>query len=383
MDPPPPEEARGRTGASLGVGGVVATTGDVDVERPGCGDGGKASTSTSANDAASTSTSASSSSSEPLRLPPSTHTLLFAQPLCSTPFLFSAGILLLSYASLFLVAYNDLLGGENDPINPFDIPVNVTTAVRGAQYLAILVALLMEEDMNYHAFVASSILRIVMGYLFLLNAFGVLIKANALDDIAFSLARMDVLGKKMLRACTAKCFQTEFEKERLGRSKKLGFFLKAVYGLNLAVLLAGMAVVSARQISGHYQCESITVDLGQSVWDEAVVNMPQEQYDRWVSLYPYFADAVSPDRDEIWTLVFSYFNGFYEKDGTHAGRPIYRERRKHDRMLYGEGMPHEYVVPATIKFCEEISAWVFTHDYIQRSKKKDGISAIAPTIPFL
>ena len=78
-----------------------------------------------------------------LELPPSTHTLLFTQPVCSFPFIFSMGIVLLSYACLFLAWWNNL--NLDDPENPFNIPVNVSIEVRVAQYLAIFIALLMEE----------------------------------------------------------------------------------------------------------------------------------------------------------------------------------------------------------------------------------------------
>ena len=78
-----------------------------------------------------------------LELPPSTHTLLFTQPVCSFPFIFSMGIVLLSYACLFLAWWNNL--NLDDPENPFNIPVNVSIEVRAAQYLAIFIALLMEE----------------------------------------------------------------------------------------------------------------------------------------------------------------------------------------------------------------------------------------------
>ena len=86
-----------------------------------------------------------------------------------------------------------------------------------------------------------------------------------LDDIAFSLAKMDVLGKRLQRACTAKLFQTEFEKKKLGRmsirdslrrgNRRASIFLKSIYFFNLAALLGGMLYISMRQTSGYYQCE--------------------------------------------------------------------------------------------------------------------------------
>ncbi len=104
----------------------------------------------------------------------------------------------------------------------------------------ILVALLMEEEIptalfllkriskpmlqnqfpeiSYWKFVASSILRFTMGYLFLANVVLILIQASEvleifydvlalqflqqLDDIAFSVSKMEVFGKRMYLATT-------------------------------------------------------------------------------------------------------------------------------------------------------------------------------------
>ncbi|KAL7545369.1 hypothetical protein ACHAWF_008731 [Thalassiosira exigua] len=345
---------------------------------------------------------------EPLRLPHSTHALLFLDPARSLPFAVASGVAGASFACLVLAAWHNARSGT--------VPVNVGWAVRVAQYLGVGIALLMEEEIpnslyllrmfprdvfkrslpgkSYRAFVASNVLRIIVGYCFLVNVFLVLVQASGvveifyevlalqfvqqLDDIAFSLSKIEILGRDMFRACTAGCFQEEFKKKRFRRGSQLGvrssrlaMFLKALYFLNFGALLAGMAIVSMRQIGGYYQCDSITVDFGGDVWEEAIVNMPREQYDRWVSLYPYFRDAVTPDRYEEWTLVFSYFNGHYERDGSYAGRPVYRERRKSDRTPYGQGLDHAFVVPAVIKYCPGISSWVFTHDHIQKSKEED------------
>lgn len=90
-----------------------------------------------------------------------------------------------------------------------------------------------------------------------------------LDDIAFSLAKMDVFGKKMQRACTAKCFRAEFEQRRFGRNKNMTVFLKALYFFNLCVMLAGMCYVTVKQVRGDYQHSSITVDFGNTIWESS------------------------------------------------------------------------------------------------------------------
>lgn len=180
-----------------------------------------------------------------------------------------------------------------------------------------------------------------------------------LDDIAFSLAKMDVFGKTLQRACTAKCFRAEFERQR-GRGWKLNrlsALLKAIYFFNLCGMLAGMAFVSVRQMNGYYQDDSITVDFGHTVWDGAWVKIPTWLPPTWLETSP-------PGQFERWTLVYAFFNGVYEKEGFHDGRPIYRERRKFDRTPFN--VDNEF--PATIKYCSEIRAWVFTHSHIYRTK---------------
>lgn len=129
-----------------------------------------------------------------------------------------------------------------------------------------------------------------------------------LDDIAFALAKMDVLGKGMKRACRAKCFQIKFERKksrRSSRSKMFGIFLKAVYFWNLALFLALMATVSINQKNGSYQVESITVNFGSVIWENALVKMPSEFHEKWLELYPWHEGVATPDKFEEWTLVVS------------------------------------------------------------------------------
>lgn len=57
----------------------------------------------------------------------------------------------------------------------------------------------------------------------------------------------------------------------------------------------------------------------------------------------------------------------YVKDGTHASRPVYKEMRKFDRN------PYQSVIPAEIRYCKEISAWVFTHENIRKSDANDEL----------
>ena len=82
-----------------------------------------------------------------LELPESTHSLLFTEKTCSLPHYFAVAILLISFTCLWL-AFEDNLLANSTKENKWNIPANVTTSVRVAQYLSIFVALLMEEEVS-------------------------------------------------------------------------------------------------------------------------------------------------------------------------------------------------------------------------------------------
>ena len=87
-----------------------------------------------------------------ITLPQSTHSLLFTEPVFSLPFGFGFVVLIITSWSLSFALIDALQPGG--PGNQFNIPADVTFIVRGAQYLSILIALLMEEGeydiINYH-----------------------------------------------------------------------------------------------------------------------------------------------------------------------------------------------------------------------------------------
>jgi hypothetical protein len=70
------------------------------------------------------------------------------------------------------------------------------------------------------------------------------------------------------------------------------------------ILLGAQIFVTVKQGNGDYQCKSITVIIKDEVWEESVVQMPGEGPKAMVLVYP-------------------YFNGGYNQDGTsHDGRPV-------------------------------------------------------------
>mmetsp|Transcript_688 Transcript_688/g.1137 ORF Transcript_688/g.1137 Transcript_688/m.1137 type:complete len:644 (-) Transcript_688:26-1957(-) len=317
---------------------------------------------------------------DPIELTRSTHSLLFSEPINSLPFVFAIIIVLMSYTCLFLACYNNIQGGS--PGNRLNVPVGVSGDVRIAQYLSLIIGLLMEEEIpsalfmlrqipkssliqttpqiNYGKFVFAAIVRLMMGYAFLINMFLVVVQAKTvldifydvialqfiqqLDDICFALAKMDVFGKRMKRATTRKCFAVEYTKLPFARRKKLSVFVKALYLINLGTLLVGMAIINFKQSRGDFYCASVSVHLGDHIWERAVI----------------FNDN-STIVEERMNLIFSYFNGVYSKNGTHDGRPMYVERNKYN------GEPYEEKVPARIQYCNSEQAWVFMHPNIRKS----------------
>ena len=81
---------------------------------------------------------------EAITFPQSTHSWLFTESICSLPFTFALGIVSLSYISLILALLNIFEDGE--PGNRFNVPVSCSTTVRIAQYIAMIIALVMEEE---------------------------------------------------------------------------------------------------------------------------------------------------------------------------------------------------------------------------------------------
>ena len=143
---------------------------------------------------------------DPITLPKSTHTLLFTEPINSAPFIISVFIAALSILCLLLTLLNNgAKPGEYKDV----IPANVPPAVKIAQYASIIIALLMEEEiptglyllrripkqyfiskfreLKYSKFVCSCVLRILIGYLFLVNILLVMVQATDVLSIFYDL----------------------------------------------------------------------------------------------------------------------------------------------------------------------------------------------------
>lgn len=320
---------------------------------------------------------------ENIRLPQSSHSWIFTARLCSLPFWTAVGIVVISYTGL-LLSFSNLLT-EGEPGKLLGVPCQVNPSVRIAQYLAMIIALIMEEEIpqalfllrhiskkslltefpgfRFWRFILSAFIRLVMGYMFLINTFCVVAQADTvlgifydvlalqflqqLDDITFQLAKMDVLGARLKHAALAKCFTRQFSKVPFALRKNKGKILKALYVLNLCVMLTGMAYITHEQVSGRFHPRSVSIAFGDQIWREAIVDN---------------SSTGTIKRN----LIFSYFNGVYKRtDGfSKDGRPVYIEQNKFT------GAPYKYTVPGEIRYCSSEEAWVFVHPNISKIENR-------------
>lgn len=118
-------------------------------------------------------------------LPPDTYTLLMTQPIYSIPFLAGFIAPLLAASCLILAFINEL--DQKSYGNPFGVPAGVRNPVRAAQFLGVIVGILMESEiptgltiigkgaeqkddengMQWGRLVVTSLLRMTIGYLFI------------------------------------------------------------------------------------------------------------------------------------------------------------------------------------------------------------------------
>ncbi|KAL7549894.1 hypothetical protein ACHAWF_013153 [Thalassiosira exigua] len=344
-----------------------------------------------------------------IAIPQSTHCLLFTENILSLPFAFAFAILLLSMGCLGLALWDGMSLGT--PGNPLGVPANVRVQVRVAEFFSIIVALLMEEEIpcgtyllrmvprssamlivyssvenklgvSYAKFVISAMLRLVIGYLFLLNVFLAVVQSASVlemfydmlalnfvamtDDIAFKLAKYDILGKTLRNAANAPYFGVEFAKKPYFFRKKMTIAVKILYLFNFLLFVAGFLTIAVMQRKGRFQCDSISVTFGEHVWEDAQAN-----FDGLI---------------EKTVLVYSFFNGVYVQTGRSAGRPIYTEIRKTEDSQFEtkvgaeinivrvkqppqkEPSPNVQVLLLTILFFTPIGAWVFVHKQIVMSQ---------------
>jgi len=271
-------------------------------------------------------------------LPESTYTLLMTENLISIPF--ATGIIAAAISMMCLVlALKNELDNET-PGNPLGLPAGVRTEVRMAQYLGVLVGVLMEDEIpqaleligkgaeqkiaaisdarffSMRRVVLPSLLRMVVGYTFLCCLFLTVVQENtvldiffdvlalefveSIDDIIFGLSKRGFFGRK-LRVATNNTHHIETTRESHTFRRWTKRFIRFVYIFNVLLGIVMVTYVTITQHNGNYRCKSVSVAFGDAVWEEAFVTIG--------------------DVTEKRLLIYSHFNGIYKENGTHAGRP--------------------------------------------------------------
>lgn len=306
-------------------------------------------------------------------LPESTYTLLITEKIVSIGFASGIVAVVLAQTCLVIAFLNEM--DEGRPGNLLGLPANVPVEVRVAQYLMLLIGVLMEQEIPtgleiigkgmeqvlsgervlcMRRILLSSLLRLCLGYMFLLTLFVAVAQSENvldmffdvlalefvenIDDVIFMLSKRGFCGRK-LRTATKSCFiETGRETYRLRRwTKRL---IRIMYIINICISLGALTYFCITQQRGQYRCKNVTISFGDQMWEDAYVGDGNVMEKR--------------------LLIFSHFNGVYEeqRDGFHDGRPKYVERNKVD------GAPFKEVTPAEIVYCEAIESWVFRHEGI-------------------
>jgi len=318
-------------------------------------------------------------------LPESTFSLLITEEQCSAAFIFAIFTVLLSMTSLIIsLVYVLMLGDEGNPLN---LPVNVNPLVRGAQYLGVIIGVLMEDEIPqglelmaisartsfvlndkyviHKRVIFSSALRLIIGYMFLIALFVNVVQSDdvlsvffdvlalqfleSIDDVAFNLGKRGFWGTAIMDATQKSNSIQAADNERGIASLSWSHILaRVVYYFNAIALLLGLVIVNVKQSEGAYRCNTMTVTFEEITLEEAFVyNAPS---------------------DEPWLLIYSHFNGIYKEDGKVNGYPRYTERNKND------GSPYELggkTTGAEFVYCPDIKSWVFRHENIRTSQQRD------------
>mmetsp|Transcript_20385 Transcript_20385/g.58971 ORF Transcript_20385/g.58971 Transcript_20385/m.58971 type:complete len:591 (-) Transcript_20385:139-1911(-) len=221
--------------------------------------------------------------------------------------------------------------------------------------------------------VPASLLRLAIGYLFLCSLFLTVVQETTVinvffdvlalqfvenvDDVVYGLCKRGFFGR-VLRIATNNTHIIRCSSSNQGRavrrwSKRL---IRFVYFANILTLLAVLAYLSERQRMGQYRCESVSVNFGGAMWEDAHV--------------------LGEDKPRL--LIYSHFNGFYVEDGSHDRRPRYVEMNKEDGDKFAgttDGVCADgsktCTVPAEIIYCEKIESWVLRHGKIRTSNNTD------------
>ncbi|KAL7531293.1 hypothetical protein ACHAXR_003958, partial [Thalassiosira sp. AJA248-18] len=303
--------------------------------------------------------------------PESAYTLLITENLTSIPFATGIIAALLSMMCLVLAFRNELDNATDG--NPLGLPAGVVTEVRIAQYLGVIIGVLMEEEIpqgleligkgaeqqisggtrySMTRIALPSLLRMAIGYTFLSCLFLTVVQESTvldiffdvlalqfvenIDDVIFALSKRGFFGRT-LRQATNNTYYIESSQEKHAFRRWTKRIIRFVYIFNICFGIGVLSYLTHRQEKGDFRCGSVYVAFGDALWEKAyVIGDPNPRL-----------------------LIYSHFNGIYVENGIHHGRPKYTEQNKED------GDAFKKTIGAEIVYCEDIESWVFRHDNIR------------------
>lgn len=324
------------------------------------------------------------SQEEPLeltQLPESTYSLLITEPTFTKAYTFGIVTALLSMTCLAMTLIYSF--DQGDDSNPWGLPVGVDKRVRGAQFLGVIVGVFMEDEIPqgleliasgfahnfslddgstliYKRVIFSSVLRLVIGYMFLLSLFINVVQnsdvisvfydilalqfVESLDDVAYALGKRGFFGETIRKSTSIQHSLTAVGDRGLSSIQRVFGLARFAYFLNLVIMIAGLSAITVQSNAGAIGCSTLSVNFPELMWDEA-----------------YIVDENGATDRNPRPLMFSFFNGHYKRDGQLVnGYPRYVEMNKNSGEPYSETVPAEFV------YCkDDVNSWVFRHPRIR------------------
>ena len=215
-------------------------------------------------------------------------------PIQSAPFLLGALVTVVQYLTFVLMTYS-IINDASAYNNPLGLPPNIAPQVQVMQFVAILVAVVTQDDLIkgldtirvifstsfFDAFHQSHpiktiiciILRCLSGCMGLVTSFFLIIITETIYELLLNFTALEFvcqLGAAMFVVCqygyagkkceaTAKAISTTtfYVHSKVYRHRKIAFFSVIAF-----TLIGGWSVVVHRQNDGLYQCKTLLVDFG-------------------------------------------------------------------------------------------------------------------------
>jgi len=238
------------------------------------------------------------------RLPEDSFTLLAVASTCSLPWSFSLFILVMQLICFTLVILDILASGDTG--NVLGVPGNVSPQLRGIQVIALLIAVGTEQDLVkgvrmlrpglYPAlepyfphlrpwkFWLALLSLMTEGCMALLTSFFLILTQTTvidlllnftalgfvshLDELVFFLAKMSILGRRCKDAVWT-VVRTTFPSGSDGSGSTTNqkcysktFVKNLILGSIIIVMFSGWLVISLRQSTGYYLCDTIIAQFG-------------------------------------------------------------------------------------------------------------------------